>query len=143
MNSSWCDTSTRFCQSTGSGLSLTENTEYLLLAIPFLDVVTIRWHPLKPLDIMCRGHHQNFDFSHVSIEFMTSNPSLPLDDLCYHRPPPLTPCQYKLGHVYLALLSIGKGIHLILVYHHLFPSIGLFNLSCDITYLSSDNCLLM
>src|SRR3954468_20858696 len=30
------------CQSTGSGLSLTGNIEYLLLAIPFLDVVAIR-----------------------------------------------------------------------------------------------------
>jgi hypothetical protein len=29
------------------------------------------------------------------------------------------------------------------VYHHLFPSICLFNLSGDITYLSSDNSLLM
>src|SRR3954470_108713 len=73
MNSSWCDTSHRFCQSTGSALSLTENTEYLLLAIPFLDVVAIRWHPLKPLDMMCRGHHQHFYFSHVSIELITRN----------------------------------------------------------------------
>ena len=32
---------------------------------------------------------------------------------------------------------------LILVYHHLFPSICLFSLYCDITYLSSENCLLM
>src|SRR3954466_4820068 len=70
MNSSWCDTSHRFCQSTGSGLSLTENTEYLFLAIPFLDVVAIRWHRLKPLDIICHGHDKHFDFSHVSIEFM-------------------------------------------------------------------------
>src|ERR1043165_3981735 len=32
---------------------------------------------------------------------------------------------------------------LILVYHHIFPSICLFNLSCDITYLGSDSWLLM
>ena len=92
---------------------------------------------------MCRGPHQHLDFLQVSIEFMVRNSILALDYLCYHRPPLLTPYQYELGHVYLALLSIGKGIHLILVYHHLFPSIGLFNISCDITYLSSDNCLLM
>src|SRR3954471_11126690 len=65
MNSSWCDTSHRFFQSTGSGLSLTENTEYLLLAIPFLDVVAIRWHPLKPLDMMCRGPHHPWTFPSV------------------------------------------------------------------------------
>src|SRR4051812_39356175 len=54
-----------FCQSTGSGLSLTENTEYLLLAIPFLHVVAIRWHPLKPLDMMCRGPHHPWTFQSV------------------------------------------------------------------------------
>ena len=57
MNSCWCDTSDWFWQTTGSGLSLTKNSEYLFLAIPFLDVVAIRWHPLKPLDMMCRGPH--------------------------------------------------------------------------------------
>src|SRR4051812_47509324 len=38
------------------------NLEHLipLLAIPFLDVVAIRWHPLKPLDILCRGHRRTF-----------------------------------------------------------------------------------
>ena len=51
--------------------------------------------------------------------------------------------QIQLGHVYLALLSLGKDIHVILVYHYLFLSIGLFNLSFNITYLSSDNSLLM
>ena len=35
MNSCWCDTSHRFFESTGSGLLSTENTEHLLLAIPF------------------------------------------------------------------------------------------------------------
>ena len=35
MNSCWCDTSHRFCQSTGSGLSLTKNTEYLFARHPF------------------------------------------------------------------------------------------------------------
>src|SRR3954469_19647110 len=39
----------------------------------------------------------------------------------------------------LLLLHIPQ----ILVYRHLFPSICLFNISCDITYLSSDYCLFM
>src|SRR4051812_2883973 len=65
MNSSWCDTFHRFCQSIGFGLSLTENTEYLFLAILFLDVVAIRGHPRKPLDIMCCGPHQHWIFSSV------------------------------------------------------------------------------
>ena len=55
----------------------------------------------------------------------------------------LTPGQYELGHVYLALLSLGKDIHLIFVYYHNFLFIGLLNLSFDINYLSSDNSLLM
>ena len=49
----------------------------------------------------------------------------------------------QLGRVYRALLSLGKDIHLILVYHHIFLSIGLFNLSFNINYLGSDNSLLM
>src|SRR3954466_1117682 len=65
MNSSWCDTFHRFFASTGSRLSSTENTEYLLFAIPFLDVVAIRWHPLKPLDMMCRGPHHPWTFPSV------------------------------------------------------------------------------
>src|SRR3954465_10739227 len=35
VNSSWCDTSHRLFQSTGSGLSLTENTECLFARHPF------------------------------------------------------------------------------------------------------------
>ena len=82
-------------------------------------------------------------FFYVSSGFIVWNTSLALDDLCYHRQPPLTHCQCKLGHVYRALLSLGKDRHLILVYHHIFLSIGLFNLSFGVTYLSSDNSLLM
>ena len=109
------------------------------LMSPLLDCIF-----LKPFDMMCRGHHRHFDFSQVLLGCIGEIPSLPLDDLSYHQQPPLTPCQYKLGHVYLALLPLGKDIQLILVYHHIFLYIGLFNLSCDIvTDLSSNNSLLM
>src|SRR4051812_13011771 len=92
MNSSWCDTPHRFFQSTGSGLLLTENTEYLFLAIPFVDVIAIRWHPLLPLDIMCRGPHQHLDIFQLLIGLTVRNTILAPDDLCYHRQHPLTPC---------------------------------------------------
>src|ERR1041385_8078479 len=94
--------------------------------------------------------------SMCQLDSLCEIPSSPLDDLCYHRQPPLTPCQYKLGHVCLALLSLGKDIHLILVYNHIFLSIGLinlmitfslsiglFNLFCNVYYLRSDNSLFM
>src|SRR3954467_5820811 len=65
MNPYWCDTFHRFFASTGSGLSSTENTESILFTIPFLDVVAIRWHPLKSLDMMCRGPHHPWIFPSV------------------------------------------------------------------------------
>ena len=63
--------------------------------------------------------------------------------LCIIIDNPLDSLPIQLGRVYRSLLSLGKDIYLILVYHHIFPSIGLFNLSCNVSYLSSDNSLLM
>jgi hypothetical protein len=120
MNPDWCDTFHRFFASTGSGLSSTENTEYLLFTIPFLDVVAIRWHPLKPLDMMCRGPHHPWTFPSVywiHDEKYHTCPSMicvVIDNFLW-----LPACQYKLGRVCLDML---------LAYHHLFPSICLFNL---------------
>src|SRR3954462_7659183 len=82
-------------------------------------------------------------FPQVLIGFLVRIAILALDDLCYHRQPPLTPCQYKLGNVYLALLPLGKDINFLLVYRQIFLSIGLFNLSYDPFDLSSDNSLLV
>ena len=46
-------------------------------------------------------------------------------------------------HDYPALLVLVKDILLILVFQHTFLSIVLLNLSCKLTYLGSDNSLLM
>ena len=73
-------------------MSFDEAMPFLVIAMPWFWVVVNREHRipfahlsifsmsslfdcilLKPLDIMCRGHQQYFDFSHVSIEFMTRN----------------------------------------------------------------------
>src|ERR1041385_2461495 len=35
-------------------------------------------------------------------------PSLTLDDFCYHRQPPSTPCQYNLVMYIVLCLSLGK-----------------------------------
>src|SRR4051812_32018370 len=85
----------------------------------------------------------NLGLFQVSMNSCREIPSLPLDDLCYHRQSPLTPCQYKLAKYIWLYFFLGKDIHLILVYHHISLSIGLFNLSYEVTHLSSDNSLLM
>ena len=53
------------------------------------------------------------------------------------------PANTNLVKYILLCFSLGKDIHLIVVYHHVFLSISLFNLYCDITHLRRDNSLLM
>ena len=98
---------------------------------------------LKPLDKLCRNPHQHLGFFQVLIEFMVWNTILAPRWFVLSSTTSLDSLQLQLGHVYLALLSLGKDIHVILVYHYIFLSIGLFDFSFDVTYLSSDNSLLM
>ena len=97
----------------------------------------------KHLDIMCRGYHQHFVFSHVSIEFMARNTILSprwsvlsSTTSVDSRPMQTWSCMswyafpWKGLHWYLCIITFS----LLFVF---------LNLSCDIIYLSSDNCLLM
>ena len=74
INFGWSNTFACHSHSTGSGLSSTENTAYLLLHHPFcLVMLLFDCILLKPLDIKCRGQHQHVCLFQVLIEFIMRN----------------------------------------------------------------------
>ena len=101
-----------------------------LFTIPFLDVVAIRWHPLKPLDMRCRVPHQHLDIFQVLIGLIVRNFILVPRWFVLSSTTSLDSLHANTNLVMYVLICLPLGRYtLILVYHQLFPSICLFNLS--------------
>ena len=131
----WNNTFPCHSHSMGSGLSSTENTEYLLrhhsfcLMSSLFDCIL-----LKPLDIMCRGHHQHLGFFQVLIELVVRNTILAPRWFVLSSTTSFDSLPMQAWSCISCFASLGKDMHLLLVYHHTFLSICLFNLMITFSF---------